>query len=84
MNAMHRDLAKLVREKERGAGKEWDDDQWRPGFHLMPVTGWLNDPNGLCYYKGFYHVFFQYSPFDENGGVKLSGHYIRQHLTEWQ
>ncbi|MHA9740921.1 glycoside hydrolase family 32 protein [Robinsoniella peoriensis] len=84
MNAMQRDLAKLVREKEESGFKEWDDDQWRPGFHLMPVTGWLNDPNGLCYYKGFYHVFFQYSPFDENGGVKFWGHYKSKNLTEWE
>lgn len=84
MNAMYRDLVKLVEEKERNAWMKWEDDQWRPGFHLMPVTGWLNDPNGLCYYKGHYHVFFQYSPFDENGGLKLWGHYKSKNLTEWE
>ena len=35
---------------------------WRNGFHLMPPTGWLNDPNGLCQLGGTYHVFHQYSP----------------------
>ena len=37
-------------------------DEWRLGFHLMPPKGWVNDPNGLCQYKGTYHVFHQYNP----------------------
>lgn len=37
-------------------------DRMRMGFHLMPPTGWLNDPNGLCQFRGVYHVFYQYSP----------------------
>lgn len=84
MNAMYRDLVKLVVEKERNAWMNWEEDRCRPGFHLMPVTGWLNDPNGLCFYKGYYHVFFQYSPFDANGGVKFWGHYRSNNLTEWE
>lgn len=35
---------------------------WRMGFHLMPPVGWINDPNGLCQFKGTYYVFYQYSP----------------------
>ena len=30
----------------------------RPGFHLTPRTGWMNDPNGFSYYKGRYHLFY--------------------------
>ena len=37
-------------------------DAWRNKFHLMAPIGWINDPNGLCYFKGLYHVFYQYSP----------------------
>ena len=36
--------------------------KYRHKYHLMPPTGWLNDPNGLSYYGGNYHVFFQYAP----------------------
>lgn len=43
--------------------------------HLMPVKGWMNDPNGLCYYKGQYHIFFQANPEFPNGGKKRWGHY---------
>lgn len=51
---------------------------YRPGFHIMPPTGWLNDPNGLCQLGDTYHLFFQYSPLDAKGGMKVWGHYITQ------
>lgn len=50
-------------------------DPYRLGFHLMPPTGWLNDPNGLCSFKGTQHIYFQYSPFTTTWGMKLWGHY---------
>ncbi len=37
-------------------------DADRPTFHIMPRAGWLNDPNGLIYHKGYYHVFYQHVP----------------------
>lgn len=39
-----------------------EKDGWRLQYHLMPPDGWLNDPNGLCQFKGIYHIYFQYSP----------------------
>ena len=59
-------------------------DKWRLGLHLMPPTGWLNDPNGLCQFQGVYHVFFQYSPDNPEGGSKGWGHYTSTDLLEWQ
>lgn len=53
-------------------------------FHIMPPKGWLNDPNGLCYYKNMYHVFFQYSPDNANGGDKYWGHYTSDNLVEFK
>ena len=50
----------------------------------MPPVGWLNDPNGLCWYKGRYHVFFQYAPFDVEGGLKFWGHYTSENLVDWK
>ena len=50
----------------------------------MPPTGWLNDPNGLCQFQGVYHVFFQYSPDNPEGGSKCWGHYTSTDLLEWQ
>ena len=39
-----------------------ENDKWRLRLHLMPPTGFMNDPNGLCWFKGLWHVFFQYAP----------------------
>lgn len=59
-------------------------DNWRLQFHLMPPAGWLNDPNGLCQFRGEYHVFFQYSPGEPEGGMKHWGHYISPDLLHWE
>lgn len=52
-----------------------NNDKFRLAYHLMPPVGWLNDPNGLCELKGTYHIYYQYSPTDANGGLKHWGHY---------
>ena len=81
MNALQKDLMKLTEAVERQAAPS---DLWRLEFHLMPPTGWLNDPNGLCYFRGEYHVFYQYSPFSVEGGIKFWGHYKSSDLLRWQ
>ena len=49
---------------------------WRQSIHLEPRNGWLNDPNGLCFAEGKYHVYFQYSPDSPKGaGRKCWGHF---------
>ncbi|MCR4610598.1 MAG: glycoside hydrolase family 32 protein [Lachnospiraceae bacterium] len=53
------------------------------GFHLMPPVGWLNDPNGLCECNGVFHIFFQYSPKNPNGGEKYWGHYETKDFIEY-
>jgi len=58
---------------------------WRMHYHLMPPDGWLNDPNGLCRYKGEYHVFFQYSPNEpgpDGRKARTWGHYAGPSLTD--
>lgn len=58
-------------------------DPWRMHYHLMPPDGWLNDPNGLCQYKGQYHVFFQYSPntpAPDGRTARTWGHYAGKDL----
>lgn len=62
------------------------EDIWRLGFHLMPITGWLNDPNGLCQFGEDYHFFFQYSIDDCNGNSakKSWGQYTSRDLISWE
>lgn len=60
-------------------------DPYRLQFHLMPPTGWLNDPNGLCQYDGTHHIYFQYSPYTPLWASKIWGHYTTKdfvHYTE--
>lgn len=80
MNALTRDLADLVKIVEAKADGK---DCFRQKLHLMPPTGWLNDPNGLCQFHGVYHAFFQYSPFNANGGLKMWGHYTSADMITW-
>ena len=84
MNALQRDLKQLVCLAESLGGARAAADPHRQQFHLQPPVGWLNDPNGLCVYGGQYHAFFQYSPFDVNGGVKHWGHAVSTDLLHWQ
>jgi len=55
-----------------------------PAFHITGETGWINDPNGLIYYNGQYHAFFQYHPFDTKWGPMHWGHVVSDDLTDWK
>lgn len=67
---------------ERAA--ENGNTKWRQLFHIMPKTGWLNDPNGLCRFNGEYHIFFQYSPFDTKPGTNFWGHYKTKDFISYE
>jgi len=59
-------------------------DKWALKYHIMPNAGWINDPNGLCYFNGYYHVFYQYSPLDAKGGLKFWGHCKSKDCINWE
>ncbi|WP_337018708.1 sucrose-6-phosphate hydrolase [Oceanobacillus massiliensis] len=60
------------------------DDPYRLHYHLMPQIGLLNDPNGFAYYKGQYHIFYQWNPFETKHGIKYWGHYVSDDLVHWK
>ena len=82
MSTLTKVLERNIKVIEKNA--DLTEGRFRLGHHLMPPVGWLNDPNGLCWYKGRYHVFFQYAPFDVEGGLKFWGHYTSKDLVDWK
>ncbi len=60
------------------------DQPWRPAIHYAPPYGWMNDPNGLSYVDGRYHLFFQYNPLDVDFGDIGWGHAVSDNLVDWE
>ena len=56
----------------------------RPAYHMTPYVGWLNDPNGFSYYKGKYHQFYQYNPYDVRWAPMHWGHAVSTALLHWE
>jgi len=61
-----------------------NDERYRPKVHFSPKEKWINDPNGMVYHKGIYHLFFQYHPGSSVWGPMHWGHATSKDLIHWQ
>lgn len=64
--------------------KPTEEQLYRPHFHFSPKKGWMNDPNGLYYKDGAYHLFFQYYPDGNKWGPMHWGHATSKDLVKWE
>lgn len=73
-------IASCVNTIAQGLYKE----QYRPQYQFSPAIHWTNDPNGLVYHEGEYHIFYQYNPMGIRWGHMSWGHAISKDLVHWQ
>ena len=60
------------------------NNRWYPKFHIASNGGWINDPNGLCFYKGRWHVFYQLHPYGTQWGPMHWGHVSSTDMLNWK
>tara|TARA_R110002050_G_scaffold116847_2_gene233382 strand:- start:25811 stop:27439 length:1629 start_codon:yes stop_codon:yes gene_type:complete len=61
-----------------------EEAMYRPNYHFSPKKGWMNDPNGMFFYNGYYHLYFQHYPDDNKWGPMHWGHATSTDMITWK
>lgn len=77
-------MDKCVPEALRSEPSTKAEFRYRPRYHFTPRQNWMNDPNGLVYFAGEYHLFFQYNPCGDQWGHMSWGHAVSRNLLNWE
>ncbi len=67
----------------RAEQEEWYNSPIREAYHFAPWKNWLNDPNGLCWFQGYYHMFYQFNPHSQQWSHMYWGHAASKDLVHW-
>lgn len=76
-------IASCQSKKDQIIEQDYMREKHRPQFHFTPAANWMNDPNGLVYHKGDYHLFYQYYPDGNVWGPMHWGHAVTKDLMRW-
>ena len=66
------------------APKDYYSEPFRPQYHFTPEKNWMNDPNGMVFYEGEYHLFYQYNSFGDKWGHMSWGHAVSPDMVHWK
>ncbi|MED0747440.1 sucrose-6-phosphate hydrolase, partial [Aeribacillus composti] len=80
----YRRIEEATKEELNALKEKVNNSIWRQKFHIQPVTGLLNDPNGFSYFNGEYHLFYQWFPLGPVHGLKYWYHTKSKDLVNWQ
>lgn len=77
-------MTKIYQDDHIANGEEIYKEKYRPQYHFTTRRGWINDPNGLIFYKGKYHMYYQHNPYERDWENMHWGHTISTDLVHWQ